>query len=282
VITALRERLAREEGRATDIETLVDEVMEIGRHAAGLLVLDPRVGSGARLRRAWAAALMVIDTSTLLAVQRGVYSICDEQIDEPPGEGRPMQTLPRLYRWTRAEYDHLIELGAFQDKRVELIEGKIVETSPKGPRHAWLTNRAHVAVERAFPADRFTIRSEQPLALGQWNEPEPDVAVAAGDMDDYQAAHPTAEQALLVVEVADPSVAFDLGDKADVYAAAGIADYWVVDVAAGRVVVLRAPRPDTASATGQRYAEQREHRPGDKITPLAAEATPIAVADLLP
>jgi Uma2 family endonuclease len=193
-----------------------------------------------------------------------------------------MQTMPRLYRWTREEYDHLIELGAFAGAHVELIGGKILEMSPKGPRHAALTNQVRKVMERAFPADRFTVRIQDPLALSKWDEPEPDVAIVGGKDGDYLTAHPTAEQTALVVEVAETSVAFDLGDKADMYAAAGITDYWVVNIGAGVVVVCRAARPDAASPTGVRFGERREYRAGDQITPLAGDAQAVSVADLLP
>ncbi|MCC6627605.1 MAG: Uma2 family endonuclease [Chloroflexi bacterium] len=189
---------------------------------------------------------------------------------------------PRLYRWTRQEVERLAELGAFEGVHVELIEGQIVEMSPNGPRHTGLTNRGRKALERAFPADRYTVRPEAPLALSDWSAPEPDMLVAVGGDADYMTAHPTAAQAALVVEVADSSIAYDRGYKADLYAAAGIRDYWVVDVSAGVVVVLRAPRPDETSRTGQRYAERHDYRSGEQIAPLAAGAAPVTVAELLP
>jgi Uma2 family endonuclease len=193
-----------------------------------------------------------------------------------------MQTMPRLYRWTRAEYERLGDLGFFDDVRVELVGGKIVEMSPKRPRHATGTGLAYEALEAAFPAGRCHVRKEDPLALGEWDEPEPDAAVVGGDRRAYVDAHPTAEQTWLVVEVAETTAAFDLGDKADVYAAAGIDDYWVVNIPADLVVVLREPQPDDASETGRRYAERREYRRGDRIAPLADGARPVAAADLLP
>jgi Uma2 family endonuclease len=190
--------------------------------------------------------------------------------------------LPRLYHWSRREVERLAELGAFEGVRVELIEGQIVEMSPKGPRHARLTNQGRKALEHAFPATRYTVRPELPLALGGSSAPEPDIAVVIGNDADYDAAHPTADQTVLVVEVSDTTVGYDAGYKADLYAAAGIGDYWFAHVAAGVVVVCRTPQPDAASPTGHRYAERREYRPGEQVLPLAAGAHPVPVADLLP
>jgi Uma2 family endonuclease len=176
-----------------------------------------------------------------------------------------MQTMPRLDRWTRAAYERLAELGAFEGKPVELIGGQIVEMSPKGPRHEALTELVRVALAAAFPADRAYVRTAAPLALGEWDEPAPDAAVVLGSPRDYLTAHPTAAHTVLVVAVAETGAGYDLGDKADLYAAAGIGDYWVV---------RRAPRPDADSRTGVRYGARREYRPGDRIVPLAADLLP--------
>jgi Uma2 family endonuclease len=193
-----------------------------------------------------------------------------------------MQTVSHLYRWTRAEYERLAELGLLEGKRVELVEGQIVTMAAKGPVHRVVVNRARRALDQAFPIARYAVWIEQPIALTAWDEPEPDVVVTVGRDEDYLSAHPTPEQTVLVVEVAVTSLNDDLHTKADRYAAAAIADYWVLDASAQRVIVLREPRPDAASATGSRYSERREYGPGEQILPLAAGALPVNVADLLP
>jgi hypothetical protein len=193
----------------------------------------------------------------------------------------PAPVAPRLYRWTRAEYNRLGEAGFLLDRRVELIDGEIIEMSPKGPQHSTATERARRVLAEVFPRTSFTVRAQEPLALGEWDEPEPDLAVVAGDLTAYQHAHPTAEQTLLVVEVAEATAAYDLGRKGDLYAAAGIKDYWVVLPSSGQIVVMRRPLPNAASRTRTRYADQRRLEPGESLAPLAAPDHPVAVTDLL-
>jgi len=138
----------------------------------------------------------------------------------------------RHWRWRRDTFHRLGELGLFTDRSVELIGGEILEMSPKNPPHRVATGRGRRALAVIFREDGFTIWDQEPLALGEWDEPEPDLVVTPGQPNDYLADHPTAAQALLVVEVADSTLGFDLGDKADRYAAAGVRDYWVADVSA--------------------------------------------------
>lgn len=192
------------------------------------------------------------------------------------------QTMPHPYRWPRARYERLAESGVLDDQHVELIGGQIVAMSPKGPRHAVVTGEVRAALEASFARDGFHVREEKPLALGEWDEPEPDLAVVVGRGREYLAAHPTAARTPLVVEIADTTARYDLGHKADIYAAAEIVDYWVVLPAEREVVVCRRPGADADSLTHVRYAERRAYRPGEMIAPLHASGRPIPVSDLLP
>lgn len=193
-----------------------------------------------------------------------------------------MQTLPHVYRWTRDEYDRLAELGIFEGKPVELIGGQIVQMSPKGPRHETLAELVRLALTTAFAATSAYVRKEAPVALGPHDEPEPDAAVVIGSPRDYLTAHPTPAHILLVVAVADTTRAYDLGHKADLFAAADIADYWVVCPAEDEIVVCRQRAPDSESHTTWRYTERRSYRRGEVIRPLAPTAQAVAIAALLP
>lgn len=183
---------------------------------------------------------------------------------------------PKPWRLTHEEYHRLGDLGFFREKRVQLIRGEVIEMSAMGSRHTVLVRVCADALEAAFGPGSHT-RQQAPLKfLG--SEPEPDVAVVPGKPMDFYAAHPSS--ALLVVEVSDATLRNDLTVKAELYAEAGIADYWVLDLDANVVHVLRDPRP--IGAGGYRYYSVTVLSPGDSVAPLAAPNSLVRVADLLP
>ncbi len=122
----------------------------------------------------------------------------------------------------------------------------------------------------------FYLRTQVPLNLDP-DEPEPDVAVVPGSPRDY-ADTPT--HALLVVEIADSSLAYDTTVKAELYATAGIADYWVLDLEGRRLLVFRDPAP--LPPGGVAYRMHLVYGPADSVAPLAAANSPVRVGDLLP
>lgn len=177
---------------------------------------------------------------------------------------------PELFRpLKRSEYDRLIELGVFDDERVELIEGVLVKMSPQRAPHASTVQRLNELLMQRREG-RFTVRVQLPLALSEVTEPEPDVAVAP--LGDYDTEHP--RTALLIIEVADTTLRKDRR-KATVYASAGIAEYWIVNLGARAVEVYTSPE-------GDRYAEVRTLRTGETLRPLALPDLAIAVAEILP
>ena len=129
------------------------------------------------------------------------------------------------------------------------------------------------------------LRPQMPLSLGEDetghdSDPEPDLAVVAGTRRDYATGHPAT--ALLVVEIADSSLAYDRTRKARLYAGARIADYWIVNLVERQLEIFRKPEPDPAADGAWRYAARIIARPGEAVTPLALPAATIAVADILP
>jgi Uma2 family endonuclease len=196
-----------------------------------------------------------------------------------PSTGLPGPAGPRPRRWTREEYYRLAELGLFRGQRVMLIDGEILLMSHAAAPHAAATTLTEDALRGAFGAG-FTVRVQQPLELGRSSDPEPDLAVVGGGPRDYAAAHPTS--ALLIVEVADTSLAFDRTDKASLYAAAGILDYWIVNLIDRQLEIRRSPRPDHAQPFGAGYVILTVHSPSDVVAPLSVPQAQIPVADLLP
>lgn len=158
-------------------------------------------------------------------------------------------------RWTRAEYDRLIDLGVFgPEDRLELLGGQLVVAEPRGAAHYSAVRRVTRALEAAL-GPGWEVRPEGPIALDAESEPEPDVAVVPGTIDDYRAAHPAC--LALAVEIAVSSLALDRMHKAGLYARAGVADYWIVNLVDRVLEVHRAPAPDPAAPYGWSCAAGR-------------------------
>jgi Uma2 family endonuclease len=190
--------------------------------------------------------------------------------------GQPPLT---VRRWTRDEYDHLVDLGVFQADPVELIGGQLIVAEPQNSAHATALGAADDALRAALPRG-FLVRAQMPLALDRDSAPEPDLAVVAGRRADYRARHPG--RPLLVVEVADASLRFDRQEKGSLYARAGVPEYWIVNLIDGLVEVHREPAPDAEAPHGFRYRAIERLGPGATVEPVALPATRVAIADLLP
>lgn len=185
---------------------------------------------------------------------------------------------PRL--WTREEYYKMVEAGVLRpDERVELIGGRIVAMSPQNSPHFTAIRLVEEALRAAFGAG-YEVRVQGPLDLSPSSQPEPDVAVVQGQARDYARAHPIT--ALLVVEVSESTLAFDRGEKASLYASAGIPEYWVVNLVDRRVEVYRDPVPVTGQLYGYGYRSCTHYFATDTVIPTAILQSTITVADLLP
>jgi len=182
-------------------------------------------------------------------------------------------------RWRRTEYDRLVELGIFAGERLELLDGLLAVREPQGSSHAATVGQIGEALRSAFGAGGHA-RLQAPLALDDDSEPEPDVAVVAGEYRDYVTGHPST--AALVVEVADSSLGLDRRLKVGLYARAGLPEYWIVNLVEGVLEVHREPRPEPESPHGWVYRSVEVLRPPAWVTPLGAPGSLIPVADLLP
>jgi Uma2 family endonuclease len=158
-----------------------------------------------------------------------------------------------------------------------LIRGEVVEMAAMKQPHYCSVALTADALEAAF-GPGFHVRQQAPLDLG-YTEPEPDIAVVPDGPRDYKDT-PTAAVARIVVEVADTSFDYDRTVKAELYAEAGIADYWILDLNDRALLVLRDPAP--VAAGGFAYRTHRTFGESEFVAPLAALASSIRVADLLP
>ena len=147
-------------------------------------------------------------------------------------------------RFTRKEYHRMAEAGILAEReRLELIRGEIIQMSPIGGRHAAFVDNLARLLIRGLPDD-VIVRVQGPVALADDTEPQPDFTVLRRRAIPYKAREAWADDALLVVEVADSALAYDRSTKLRLYAGAGIPEYWVVDCVAETVEVHRGPGPD--------------------------------------
>jgi Uma2 family endonuclease len=147
-------------------------------------------------------------------------------------------------RFTRKEYYRMAEVGILGPRdRVELIRGEIVEMSPIGPRHSAFVDNLTRLLVRRLPDD-VIVRVQGPVALADDTEPQPDLTVLRRRAEPYKEREAWADDAVLVVEVSESSLAWDRTTKMRLYAGAGIPEYWVVDCAAETVEVHRGSGPE--------------------------------------
>ncbi len=175
---------------------------------------------------------------------------------------------------TVENYEKMIDIGIFdEDDRVELLDGVIIEMSPKKTRHANVNDEAAEFLIVAF-AGRAVVRNQNPIVLDDFSEPKPDIAMAKTPRQNYAAAHPTAADILLVVEISDTTLAKDRR-KAFNYARAGIAQYLLFNLNADEIEDYREP-----SADGYRF--KKTHDAKAVFSLVAFPEVEIKVADLLP
>jgi Uma2 family endonuclease len=182
---------------------------------------------------------------------------------------------PQARRWTKSEYDGLAQQGLFQDQRVQLIHGEIIQMPAHGHAHFQMLNRVGELLRGAF-GPGYWVRMQGPLDLPLDSVPEPDVAVVKGTLEEYR-AHPTT--ALLAVEISDSTLRLDRR-KASLYAASGIADYWLVNMGQSQLEVYRDPVPDATEEFEYRYSEPITLKPSDVIVPVALPRVTIRVEDI--
>lgn len=184
-----------------------------------------------------------------------------------------------LRRWTRAEYDRLVEIGVFEDEPLELIGGELIVAEPKYPYHTSGVTVADYVIRAALPPG-WIVRNQAPVSLDDESEPEPDLAIVPGGPRDYLHEHPA--RPVLAVEIADSSLSFDRRRKGSLYARAGIEDYWIVNLVNRVLEVYRDPGPDLSAYYGWRYRSVTTLAPPAVVSPLAFPSIRIAVSDLLP
>ena len=190
---------------------------------------------------------------------------------------RPVPTEPQRKRWTRAECAVLEVLEPWDRQRLELVDGELINKMGKNRPNVNVFTLVHAWLLQAFGA--HYVNAEAPIDVApednRTSEPEPDLIVLAKPSWEIRDANPQPEELRLVVEISDSTLGFDLTAKAALYARAGIADYWVLDVPARRLIVHRDPR----NGLYQSITVYSEH---EAVAPLAAPDRKFRVAEAFP
>jgi Uma2 family endonuclease len=192
-------------------------------------------------------------------------------------EGMTAQAAVEVCRhlFTVDDYYRMAETGILRpDERVELIEGEIIEVPPIGSVHADIVDRLLAVMVRKFYPGLAIVRAQNAVRLDQHSEPQPDVCLLKPRADFYSSGHPSPEDVLLLVEVADTTLSFDRAVKLRLYARSGIAEFWLVDLHAATIEVYSSP-------VGEAYASQRLIQHGAEVAPRAFPGVPLAVDDIL-
>ncbi len=186
---------------------------------------------------------------------------------------------PRKIKWTREEYLSMAELGFFEGRRTEFLEGEITEMPTMNGPHATALELVYEVVRDVFSRN-FAVRSQSPIDFDKDFEVVPDVFVIQGNARDFRDSHP--KTADLIIEISDPTLSYDRNRKASLYAKFGIQDYWILNLKNRTLEVYRRPSADDNIYYGFGYAEKLTFDAASEVSPLAAPDAKIVIADILP
>lgn len=174
-----------------------------------------------------------------------------------------------LYRFTVEQYDRMVEHGILTaNDRVELLKGWVVVKMPQNPPHNSTKTRVNRRLLRVLP-DNWLLQVQGPVTLRPDGEPEPDFAVVRGPEELYAKRHPAPKDIALLIEIGDSSLLDDRRWKAELYAAARIPEYWIINLVDKQVEVNTAPR-------GGQYRKRKVYSLAESV-PLVLDGQQIAL-----
>jgi Uma2 family endonuclease len=189
---------------------------------------------------------------------------------------RPLQDSFQLERkrFTVTEFQRMVETGILEEgSPYELLNGEIIHMATIGSKHAAKVNRIsahlHQTVEKTY-----IVRIQNPIELGAFSQPEPDIAILRWQDDFYESGHPTAQDIYLLIEVSDTTLDYDRTTKLPIYAESGIAEYWIVNLPDNQIEVYRNP-------SGKVYQSIQTFTKDQTLTIELLPEITIAVDDIL-
>jgi Uma2 family endonuclease len=173
------------------------------------------------------------------------------------------------------QYLKMADLGFFHERRVELVNGKIIEMAPMNDPHWWGIAKTTKTLNHVF--DEYLVLSQVPLALDEYSEPEPDFVVLDSSLlgEQQLSKSNAASVTVVLIEISDSTLAYDRSTKAELYASSDIAEYWIVNLKARQLEVRREPK-------NGKYAKVETLTEKQSVATLAMPRKKIKVADLLP
>jgi Uma2 family endonuclease len=192
---------------------------------------------------------------------------------------RPPRPAPSPFRWTVEQYQQLDKTHLFHELKTMPVDGVFYVSPSADPPHDYSVGVASDWLWK-LKLSGFHSRCQMGFVIGNDTDANPDLALVPGEIRASTNAHPTT--AALSIEVADSSLNFDTTTKAEKNATAGVPDYWVLDLTARELVIFRAPNPLPAGLGATAYRQRNTFGPAASVSPLAATAATITVADLLP
>lgn len=186
---------------------------------------------------------------------------------------------PQPFRWTIELYRELGRLEFFQNVKTMLIDGEIYVIAPPKPPHDVGHGLTHEWLRSVFMPGNH-VRLQMGFDIGTRTDPSSDLAVVKGTIRDHSGRTPT--EAVMIVEVAESSLFEDTTTKAELYATAGVPEYWVLDLVNRRLLVYRDPEPLPEGLGATAYRTHLAFGPEQTVSPLAAPAATVKIADLLP
>jgi Uma2 family endonuclease len=193
-------------------------------------------------------------------------------VREPPAVKR--------YRWTVEKYFELVDAGILDGRRVELLNGEVIKVPAQADPHMLAIAKVSRLLHRTFSEETHSVFIQGTLILGKHDAPDPDLHVfdvPEGTPREMRPAVP-----ILLIEVSDKTYRKDVGPKLRLYAASGVADYWIINIPSQRVEVYRSPENPTGRKSGWRYAQSTPFTRSQQVQLLACPDISFAVDALLP